>query len=160
MDVTFVFSAISVISFFFSFFLLKQMSSHMASRRSMVQILSKLLSRHLSFVTQLQQSSPLWCLVLSTLPVSSSHKKLLRGSFSCPVVLTFLICFCVLFVFPLYLPSKTNHLLAFYTQNATIKVYVLFLTIKSCLYLQHTCCQFKSPSFSHSYPLLCPLCCT
>lgn len=96
-------------------------------------------------------------LVPSTLPVSSPHKKLLRGSFSC-AVLTSLICFCVLFPFPLYLPSKTN-LPAFCTQDTPIKVCVPFSTIKSYLYLQYTCCHFKLLSFSHSDLVLCPLCC-
>lgn len=50
------------------------------------------------------------------------------------------------FQFPLYLPSKAN-LLPFYPPDTPIKVYVPFLTLESQLYLQCTCCQFKSPFF-------------
>lgn len=75
-------------------------------------VLSKLLSRHLSSHDSVAGTFA-QCLALVTLAVSSAHENLLRGSFSSPVVLTFLICCCVLFLFPLYLPSKAS-LLAFY----------------------------------------------
>lgn len=143
------------VSFSFVFFLLKQVSACLVLGRSVVLVLSKLFSRHLSSCAWVAGAFA-WCLVLVTLAVSSAHKNLLRGSFSSPVVLTFFICCCVLFLFPLYLPSKAN-LLAFYPPDTPVKVYVPFLTLESQLYLQCTCCQFKSPSFSHSDLGLCPL---
>lgn len=111
------------------FFLFKQVSACLVLRRSVVQVLSKLLSRHLFSCVSIAGTFA-WCLVLATLAVSSAHKNLLRGSFSSPVVLTFLICSCVLFLFPLYLPSKAN-LLAFYPPDTPIKVYVPSLTLES-----------------------------